>query len=113
MNENSCVGCKFLFWKDQGYSNYTVEETVVFCALKRNPKLPAYDPYDWVFGRNGWPKESKGAPDNWPVTQNSRCEKHATGETVYLDVEGEESVESQTTDAEVIDAINNYGDMYL
>jgi len=96
VNEKSCLGCKFLFSQDLGYSNYTVEETEIRCAKNRNSNLPASEPYDWKRGE-----------DNWPATQGSRCELYAPGEMVHLDVEGEDTVDSQTTDREVIDAIAN------
>ena len=38
-NETSCVGCKFLYVMDSGYSNYTVEGADVYCAKDKNPNL--------------------------------------------------------------------------
>ena len=96
MNERSCVGCKFLYSQDSGYSNWTVEETEILCAKKRNPNLPASEAWDW-----------KKDEDNWPATKDSRCDLYAPGEMIQLDVDGENTVESQTTDREVIDAISN------
>ena len=95
MNENSCVGCKFLYLQDTGYSNYTVLDTDVNCAIGRNVHLPAEMPYDW-----------QEDPDNWPATQDSRCERYVLGNQVHLDVEGEVSAKDCTDDPEVIDAID-------
>lgn len=95
MNEKSCVGCKFLYARDSGYSNYTVSETEIDCAVKRNPNLPASEPYDWRAGS-----------DNWPATQESRCERYAKGTMVHLDVDGEVSAKDCTDDPEVIEAID-------
>lgn len=91
---NSCIGCRFLFEKDEGYSNYTVEETVVYCALRLNKQLPADKPWDW---------NNNTDDDNWPKTNNSRCEEYQYHkDRVTLDVEADEDISSQT---DVITAI--------
>jgi hypothetical protein len=95
MSEKSCVGCKFLYSHDRGYSNYTVEETEMICAKDRNSKLPADVPYDW-----------KQEPDNWPHTNESRCDLYAAGPFIRLDVDGEYTAAQQTDDAEVIALID-------
>jgi hypothetical protein len=93
-NERSCVGCKFLYSWDSGYSNYTVEETEMHCAKSRNANLPASRPWDW-----------NEADDNWPMTNASRCELYAPGERIHLDVDGEDSVAGQSNDAEQVAAV--------
>lgn len=98
MNEKSCLGCKFLYLRDSGYSNYTVMDTEVDCALNRNPNLPADEPSDW------WASMDK--PDNWPKTSSSRCERYAEGPTVHLDVDGESKAKDFTDDTEVIELID-------
>ena len=96
----SCWGCKFLYAQEDGYSNYTVMETAIKCALKHNKNLPADEPYDW-----------KPEPhDNWPATMTSRCERYAPGVFVRLDVDGEEPARSQTSDEEQIAAIEGDND---
>lgn len=84
---NSCLSCACMYFKDSGYSNYTVIDTDVCCARARNPHLPAPEPYDW----NRDPEH-----DNWPATQDSLCNaavplpsgvRHA-----HFDVEGETTV---------------------
>jgi hypothetical protein len=96
VNEKSCVGCKFLYTQDHGYSNYTVEETDLRCALNRNPNLPADVPWDW-----------KQEDDNWPATKDSRCDRYAPGARIHLDVDGDETVEGQTQDPEVLAAFKS------
>lgn len=97
-NEKSCIGCKFLYEQDRGYSNYTVEETEVLCARDRNPNLAnvasPMRPWDW-----------NQQDDNWSATKEARCELYAPGKLVGLDVDGEESISSQTDDLEQIEAI--------
>ena len=83
MSNKSCIGCKFLYCQDIGYSNYTVTDTEVFCAKNLNPNLPADEPYDW--NQND---------DNWLRTSESRCDQYAAGPMIHLDVEGEITVES-------------------
>ena len=70
----SCVGCKFLYEQDDGYSNYTVTDTSVICALDLNKDLPGERPWDW-----------RPQPDNWPKTMYGRCDKYAEGQPVHLD----------------------------
>lgn len=96
-NETSCIGCKFLYAHDRGYSNWTVEDTEIICALALNPALPASEPYDW-----------KQEDDNWNATKNGRCSRYATGPRVRLDVDEEDTVESQTDDAEQRAAIKKH-----
>jgi len=95
-NEKSCVSCKFLYVRDNGYSNYTVEGTDVFCAKDRNPNLSAEEPYDW-----------KKEDDNWPLTNSSKCElySYSIESPASFDVEGEITVTDQISDPEAIDAI--------
>ena len=92
----SCVGCKWLYRHDFGYSNYTVMETKVLCAQDKNQNLPADDPYDWV---------EDADKDNWKKTNESRCELYSSGPMVYLDVDGETGPGDCTDDAEVADVI--------
>lgn len=92
----SCVGCKFLYSQGNGYSNWTWESDDVHCAKDRNPNLGAEKPYDW---------KQDAEADNWPKTNESRCELYAPGEFVALDVDGEDGPADQSKDAEQIAAI--------
>lgn len=92
----SCAQCKFLYFHDSGYSNYTVEETEVKCALGKNPNLPALKPYDW---------RRKGSSDNWKMTNKSACANFSMGRQVYLDVDNEDGPADYTEDEEVIEAV--------
>lgn len=63
-----CEECVFLLREDVGYSNWTVEDTVLYCLKDLNPKLPTEEPYpvekvaDLVdFGRT-CPGRIKGVP---------------------------------------------------
>lgn len=82
----SCLGCKWLYFEDYGYSNYTVTNTGVFCALDQNENLPrgensVEEPYDWTYDPEN---------DNWPKTNKSRCTGYQEcKEHIRFDVEGE------------------------
>lgn len=95
-NIESCIGCKFLYLVDRGYSNYTVEDTDVCCAKGNNPNLPSLNPYDW-----NWDEVN----DNWSKTNSSRCGIYAPGELVHLDVDEEYAPSDFTSDSEAIAAI--------
>lgn len=72
MGKRSCAGCEYLYFVDIGYSNYTVTDTVVRCALDRNPNLKDGHvelPYTWVRDL------SNGIHDRWEPTCNSMCER--------------------------------------
>ena len=103
-NQLSCSKCKYLYFHDRGYSNYTVEETEVHCALDRNPRLiPAPNlPFDWMISEE----------DNWPLTNNSRCEMYEKAENpAHFDVEGDNQLlrsEFAELDAEAKAAISKH-----
>lgn len=91
--QTSCARCKYLYLTDSGYSNYTVENTSVSCALDKNPKIPYGEsteyPHDWRIYSDGH--------DPWSVTNQSRCEEYeAIGPDqlpCHLDVDGETTPE--------------------
>lgn len=93
-NATSCVGCKFLYSQDMGYSNWTVTDTQMRCALQLNPNLPADEPFDW--DRDN---------DNWTATKHGRCKRYAAGVEVHLDVDGDDGPETFTNDEGAIVAI--------
>lgn len=71
----SCAGCQYLYMVDDGYSNFTIEETKVFCALDLNPNIDPYGadlPHDWAMMKSH-ARTDLSSRDNWPVTQDSRC----------------------------------------
>lgn len=99
----SCARCKFLYLHDSGYSNYTVENTSVNCALDRNPHLANHSPdmpYDWRYG---------DGKDNWPATRDSRCERYEESDTyIHLDVDGENYPDEFRLDAEAVAAVEEH-----
>jgi len=98
--QTSCARCKFLYLKDVGYSNWTVEDTLVECALDRNPHLPKDLPYDW---------RCDEGYDNWPATRDSRCERYeAADECIHLDVDGENYPDEFGLDAEAVAAVEEH-----
>ena len=85
---NSCLQCKFLFTRDTGYSNYTVEDTEMHCVLKLNPKLPAEIP-DEVRGYSINSGYTWMAPENdkWHATKDSRCDKYQHTDEAYIHID--------------------------
>lgn len=86
----SCVGCEYLYQQDRGYSNYTVTDTEVHCALDLNPNLESGEvqaPWDW---------HQDPVNDNWPLTMRSRCHRYRESRypMVRIDVEGEDPIRS-------------------
>ena len=94
MNVKSCVGCKYLYSVERGYTNWTWVETDVNCAKDRNPNLPGIEPSGW-----------KEYPDNWQKTKSSRCDLYATAKMVAMDIEGRDGPAHHTKDSEAIGAI--------
>lgn len=97
----SCARCKFLYLHDSGYSNWTVENTSVNCALDRNPHLANSPdlPYDWDY--NG--------KDNWSATRDSRCERYEAADGyIHLDVDGENYPDEFWLDAEAVAAVEEH-----
>lgn len=86
----SCLGCKFLIQRDDGYSNWTVEDTEAHCLLSMNPHLPASIPDD-VCGYKTDYQWVKPEDDKWYATKDQRCDKyqHSVSELIKLDVDGE------------------------
>ena len=91
----SCARCKFLYLHDVGYSNWTIEDIRVECALDRNPHLsrsPNDLPYDWRYGEGH---------DNWPATRDARCDRYEAADGyIHLDVDGENYPDEFGLDAE-------------
>lgn len=101
----SCVGCQALYFHDSGYSNYTVEETQVYCALDKNPGLKdgARQPWDWNYETEN---------DNWPVTKDGVCGSYrqigANIDHVHRDVDCHDVVRSDyegSIDSDILDHI--------
>jgi hypothetical protein len=98
--QTSCARCKFLYLQDIGYSNWTVEDTLVKCALDRNPRLPQELPYDWKYGEGF---------DNWPVTRDSRCERYeAADDYIHLDIDGNNYPDEFGLDAEATAVVEEH-----
>lgn len=98
----SCARCKFLYLHDFGYSNWTVEDTSVHCALDRNPHLKdrRIMPYDWYYGEGR---------DNWPATRDSRCERYEAADGyIHLDVDGGNYPEDFGLDVEAVAAVEKH-----
>lgn len=76
-----CVNCVFLQRCDQGYSNWTVTDTVAIClAGKRGDDMPEI------------PYGAYGQPDKWPWGEAAlACEWYVNGKGPHTDVDHEET----------------------
>lgn len=70
----ACDECKFCLLEDQGYSNWTVDGTLVYCLKGRHPELG----FDRWYGESGHLKFAE------------QCAEFEAGAPVQLDVEREE-----------------------
>ena len=105
MGERRCETCKFLYKQDQGYSNYTVTETVLNCLKMLNPSLPKDEDY----------RPEGGDP---ALAFGATCVSYAAGEPLMIDCEheaapydgpdGRNIASYYTDDAEVIAAFEAY-----
>jgi hypothetical protein len=86
----SCLGCRFLIQRDDGYSNWTVENTKAHCILDANGFLPEDIPDD-ICGYKTDYKWVKPEDDKWYATKTQRCDKYqySDSEPIKLDVEGD------------------------
>lgn len=90
MKNTSCKGCKFLYTKGEGYSNWTWLDTIARCALDKNPSIP---------------KDSFGNIEDLYKLQcikTGRCDRYAPGVLVELDVDGDDTPWHFTDDREAI-----------
>ncbi len=106
MNGNRCNDCRFFATNDSGYSNYTVMETEAHCLLNLNPHLPAEASYEWNYGKT----------ENATLMVAETCERfYASGEIgqAHFDVDGDVTAEDYKENAELYEALNNYGSPFV
>ena len=99
---NRCYNCKFWATKDEGYSNYTVTETVVHCLKKHFQ--PTKESYSWEMD------DKNPINDNIFFKQAENCIdfKKQSGVQIRLDVDGDENIEDFKGDLEVYEAAKQY-----
>lgn len=73
-----CTDCKFLVLTDEGYSNWTVENTTATCLHNNNPGFPCDNYYGEVHEHSFAEK----------------CELFSAGDPVHFDVDREEGKDS-------------------
>lgn len=85
-----CTDCKYHITEDYGYSNYTVEGTVIYCLLNKNPKFPCDRGWDLI-------PEVKFA---------ETCPQFSRGSGVHVDCDKEEGAyENYSDDPEIKDLL--------
>lgn len=92
MEKKTCTDCIFGVLKDEGYSNYTVENTIFHCLHNAHPE---------------------GVFDQW-YGEDSRlefaasCERYAAGKCIELDVELEDVPYISDENAFNLSVVQNY-----
>ena len=100
MTKNRCYNCKFFACQDTGYSNWTVEETEIYCLKKHFNAIP--ESYSW---RNRDDIEK----DNDLFKKAETCQDYKFSETqAWFDVDGETTNEDYKDDKELYEAILAY-----
>lgn len=103
MSEKRCFNCIFFATEDTGYSDWTVEDTIIHCLHKKHPSMPREETYSWV------------QPD---TTQDSEfmkfainCDKYredSEGCAVQMNVEFQPSEEPYSSCPEVNELAKKY-----
>ena len=70
----TCNECRFAIFQDYGYSNWTVEGTEFFCAIKQHPA----DGFDRWYGDDG------------RLNYAAECRMFRAGEPISIDVDRED-----------------------
>lgn len=73
MTSRNCGECGLCIFQDEGYSNYTVENTSFRCAVRAHPS----GSFDRFYG------------ENEEFSHAERCQFFQRREPIYLDVDGE------------------------
>lgn len=81
--EARCNKCKYSLQEDEGYSNYTVEGTTIYCLLNLNADFPV----DRFYGEE--PK----------LKFAEKCPSFTAGDGVYVDVEREDQADGEKLSA--------------
>ena len=96
-----CNNCKFFMTQDDGYSNYTVEDTTVYCLKNNNPNFPCPESYSW---------ERENAKDYEQLRVAETCEfykEDTDGHSLRFDVDGEVTIDD-CQDEEIKRAYNEW-----
>lgn len=84
-----CETCKYLARADNGYSNYTVMDTTVWCLRKLNPALPLND------------ADIESKQFDAALAFGETCAAKVDGDGPYFDVDGDVTIEAYKDDAEI------------
>lgn len=97
-----CYNCKWFVTVDDGYSNYTVIDTIVHCLQKLNKNFPMSESYSWKI-------ENSKTKDHEIVKVAETCEKYLEYQNqIVLDVDGEHTLEDWIKDEELYEMAKIY-----
>ncbi|MHB8846475.1 MAG: hypothetical protein ACYC7L_17205 [Nitrospirota bacterium] len=101
-HKKRCFNCRYFATQDEGYSNYTVENTVVHCMKKLNPAFPMDESYSWN-------DENSNTKDHEIVKFAETCSGYVYSDTqIRLDVDGDDTIEDVKADAELYEVARLY-----
>lgn len=84
--------------QDEGYSNYTVLDTVVHCVKNSNQYFPCSESYSWL---------KPDSPDYEQLKVAENCKDFSEGEGMQFDVDGEITIDD-CKDQDLKQAIEEY-----
>lgn len=87
MSDLSCKDCKYSYFQDYGYSNWTVEGTQFECLKSKHPE----GSFDQFYGESPRLKFA------------NECESYVAGYGIYIDCDMEDGpIENYTSDKEIL-----------
>lgn len=89
----SCNGCINALFQDEGYSNYTVENTAFLCMKRLHPEAP----FDRFYG------------EDKRLDFAEKCSGFEAGDPIVLDVDGEAREGLGPSEKERLDAFEKSG----
>lgn len=100
-NGRRCYNCKFFATQDEGYSNYTVENTSIYCLKKH---------FGMTYESYSWRDSNDSTKDHEFFKQGETCPDfiQETGTQAGFDVEGEVTNDYFKSDPDVYNALIEY-----
>lgn len=100
MEIKRCYNCKFFASQDEGYSNYTVENTSIFCLKKH---------FSHTDESYSWRDSEDSTKDNEFFKQAESCEDYFRSDIqAHFDVDGETTNEDYKDDEMLYNALLEY-----
>ena len=97
-----CFNCRWFAMEDTGYSNYSVQETIVHCLRHLNPAFPMDESYSWE-------NENSTSKDHEIPKFAETCPSYEfSTDQIHLDVDGDDTIEDWKKDKELYELAVEY-----